>query len=1321
MNPDKHRIDSIFLAAAEKASADERAAYLDGACGADRALRERVERLLAAQSKVHSFLEAPAPALIATVDQSSVTERPGTVIGPYKLLEQIGEGGFGVVFLAEQTEPVRRKVALKVLKPGMDTRHVVARFEAERQALAIMDHPNIAKVFDGGATPSGRPYFVMELVKGVPITEFCDHNHLTPRERLELFLPVCQAVQHAHQKGIIHRDLKPSNVLVSRHDTTPVVKVIDFGVAKALGQELTDKTLFTGIAQMVGTPLYMSPEQAGMSDLDIDTRSDIYSLGVLLYELLTGMTPFDKERLKAAGYDELRRIIREEEPPRPSTRISTLGQAATTIAAQRRNDPKRLGQLFRGELDWMVMKALEKDRNRRYESASALAADVERYLRDEPVQACPPSAWYRCRKFLRRNRKAVLATTALLAMAGLFLGLITWRELDRMAAENDQVLAEAARLQEAHTKVEHQRQRAVSNLRGALEILDDFHLGFVQKHIEGDPAREEEYNALLKKALVFYEQFARENATEPSLRYETARAFGRTGAIKSALGRFEEAEKDYEEAIKRLENLDAELPGTVEYQATLAECHDGLCMVCRDFDNYPKAEKHIRRAIQLRENLVQKLDRVEDQAWLAHGYYLLALLWQKTQPPLESVKWFQKAIDIEEEMVKRQPDEKRHWRALGLFYNGLGLPFLSSRQFDEAEKAFRQAIGYQEKVLKQVPGAPFCIFELSVAYGNLATAIAAKDPAKSEKYYRQALKNTTYLVERFPKVPDYQYGLSLTGSRLGLLLKDRNQLDEAETVLLRAREVGTALVKNYSQVPLYENQLGNVLGNLALVLAKRGKHQEACTLLEEAITHQRVALKANLRHTTYRYDLFQDLSALITSLLALKKYEEADAWCRELVGVARGRLEDSPKDASVRYDLATTYQNWALALWQLGKYPQACEAILQGVPVYQGLMSEFPQVDNYRQQLGTSYGRLVRMLAIAPDVANLDTGRAFEFAQKACELEPADAAHQTSLGMAHYRAGNWNAAVMALEKGAKSPKGYTCDGLFFLAMATWRLGNKERAYAMYDVAVRGMADNESHPDLRRCRAEAAALLGVIVTENEPATPILPGQLVKGKLAPEDQTESFILTRKSHRKVHVADLEAGQSYLIDLKGDFNTFLRVEDSKKKPLLYNDDVCPLDPDGLDSRIVFTPSKKGAYRIIATSIKAGATGSYSLQIREAVPVGKPDVRKGQLTKTDPTVKDRFVAEHKVKLLGGCPYTIELESEEFKTYLFLLDPTGKKVVTRNDGIAPGKTQLSRIDFTPKADDSFILAVTTLRPAETGSYTLTIRRYEEAKPEANAK
>jgi serine/threonine protein kinase/Flp pilus assembly protein TadD len=426
--------EEIFHQALARSRPEERAAYLEQACAGNPGLRAAVEALLRANVGASGFLEHSAPALVATALEP-ITERPGTVIGPYKLLEHIGEGGFGVVFLAEQQEPLRRQVALKVLKPGMDSPQVVARFEAERQALALMDHPNIAKVLDAGQTGRGRPYFVMDLVKGLPITEYCDQAQLTPRERLELFAQVCQAVQHAHQKGIIHRDLKPSNVLVTLQDGTTLVKVIDFGIAKALGQQLTDKTLFTGFAQMLGTPLYMSPEQAALSNVDVDTRSDIYSLGVLLYELLTGTTPFDKERLQEAGYDEMRRIIREEEPPRPSTRISTLGQAAATISTQRKSEPKRLSQLCRGELDWIVMKCLEKDRNRRYETANGLAQDIERYLHDEPVQACPPSAVYKLRKFARRN-KAKLALAGLSLFFLVLLGAgVGWIMRDRAARQ----------------------------------------------------------------------------------------------------------------------------------------------------------------------------------------------------------------------------------------------------------------------------------------------------------------------------------------------------------------------------------------------------------------------------------------------------------------------------------------------------------------------------------------------------------------------------------------------------------------------------------------------------------------------------------------------------------------------------------------------------------------------------------------------------------------------------------------------------------------------------------------------------------------------
>jgi serine/threonine protein kinase len=484
--------NDLFLRAAEVESPDERRLFLDQQCSDDAALRAQVESLLAASAKVGSFLSQPAARALAasqeTVDHEPIAERPGTIIGPYKLLQQIGEGGFGVVYMAEQEKPVRRMVALKIIKPGMDTALVIARFEAERQALALMDHPNIARVLDAGTTeekdeggrmkdeqsknssdssfilhPSsfrgGRPYFVMELVKGIPITEFCDQNHLLPEARLKLFVDVCHAVQHAHHKGVIHRDIKPSNVMVTLHDGVPVVKVIDFGVAKATWQKLTERTLFTAYGQMIGTPAYMSPEQAEMSGLDIDTRSDVYSLGVLLYELLTGTTPLESERLREAGYAEMQRLIREEEAPRPSTRLSSLGQTATVLAGNRGLDVKGLARLLAGDLDWIVMKALEKDRNRRYGTPENFAEDIKRYLRHEAILARPPSTAYKLKKFAQRNRGAVL--TAAMVAAALVVGtaLATWQAVAARQAEF-RALAERDEKEQARKDADIARKKA---------------------------------------------------------------------------------------------------------------------------------------------------------------------------------------------------------------------------------------------------------------------------------------------------------------------------------------------------------------------------------------------------------------------------------------------------------------------------------------------------------------------------------------------------------------------------------------------------------------------------------------------------------------------------------------------------------------------------------------------------------------------------------------------------------------------------------------------------------------------------------------------
>jgi serine/threonine protein kinase/Tol biopolymer transport system component len=413
----------IFNTAIHLEEPAERKKYLAEACKDDIKLRANVEALLKAHNVEGNFLDFPIFDSDITFEDSPLSESPGTVIGRYKLLERIGEGGMAVVYMAEQKKPISRKVALKIIKLGMDTKSVIARFEAERQALAMMDHPNIAKVLDAGATETGRPYFVMELVKGTSITEYCDKNKLNTKERLELFIQICHAVQHAHENGIIHRDIKPTNVMVTLHDGRPIPKVIDFGIAKAMNQRLTEKTLFTRYAQMIGTPAYMSPEQAEFSDSEIDVRTDIYSLGILLYEMLTGTTPFAEDQLHNAGYLEMQRIICKEAPVKPSTKLSTLGEMLTTVAERQKTKPDALKKLIRGDLDWIVMKAIDKDRIRRYETANDLAVDIEHYLHYEPISAGPPSTGYRLHKFVRRNRVAVI--TLSLVAAALAIGATT--------------------------------------------------------------------------------------------------------------------------------------------------------------------------------------------------------------------------------------------------------------------------------------------------------------------------------------------------------------------------------------------------------------------------------------------------------------------------------------------------------------------------------------------------------------------------------------------------------------------------------------------------------------------------------------------------------------------------------------------------------------------------------------------------------------------------------------------------------------------------------------------------------------------------------
>jgi serine/threonine protein kinase/tetratricopeptide (TPR) repeat protein len=852
MNGDRHNVRSIFLAAVENHAPAQWGSFLADACAGNPDLRRRVEVLLQAHGESDPLLDHPAPSLFAAQEEP-VREGPGSIIGVYRLLEPLGEGGFGVVFLAEQQQPLRRQVALKILKPGMDTRQVIARFEAERHALALMDHTHIARVLDAGETAGGRPYFVMELVRGAPITDYCDQHQLVPRERLELFLAVCRAVQHAHQKGIIHRDLKPSNILVTVQDGVPVVKVIDFGIAKALGPPLTASSLNTGSAQLIGTPLYMSPEQAERGGLDIDTRSDIYSLGVLLYELLAGTTPFDKDRLSQVGYDELRRIIREEEPPKPSTRVTTLGQAATIVSARRRSDPRRLSELFRKEPDWIVMKALEKDRNRRYETVSAFAVDVQRYLNHEPVQACPPSGWYRFRKWARRHQSMVAAAGAVL-----FIGVIAWAvSTVLIVRQRDEAQEQRALAQEQRELAQAQRTVAQEQREQARRAVDEMYTEVAERWLSQQPHLQDLQRRFLLKALHYYEAFAQEQSAAPALRHQAGVAYRRVGDIQSRLGKHADAEAAYNQAVRLQAALVAALPATPDYRRELAAGLYNLGALLMDRGRRTEAKEAYRRALRVREQLATDFPTEPLYRWdLAKSHNNLGLLLEQTSRPQDAEQAYHQAIALQEKLIAEVPAGPGYRQELAKSYNNLAVLLTTRDRLPEAEQAYHQALAVQEELATAFAARPEYRHELASTRNNLALLLwfTGRLP-DAEQALRQAAAVREKLAEEFPAVTDYRVNLARGQLNLANVLDEAGRLKEAEQAYRRAAAVLEKLAAESPGMPGLRDDLAKAYCQLGSLLDKAHRPHEAAPIYRQALAWARQAVEAAPQVGAYRRTL----------------------------------------------------------------------------------------------------------------------------------------------------------------------------------------------------------------------------------------------------------------------------------------------------------------------------------------------------------------------------------------------------------------------------------------------------------------------------------
>lgn len=959
MVPWNPRANELLLEALEHPPGPARDAFLDGACPGDAELRAQVDSLLTGCEQACDFLSSPAEELLQSAFEVAPPEQIGAMVGAYKLLQEIGDGGMGVVYMAEQSQPMRRMVALKIVKPGMDSRQVAARFEAERQALALMEHPNIARVIDAGTTDSGRPYFVMELVKGVPITNYCDAHRLTPRERLELFLPVCKAMQHAHQKGIIHRDLKPSNVLVALYDGLPVPKVIDFGVAKATAQRLTERTLFTEFGAVIGTVDYMSPEQAELNQLDVDTRSDIYSLGVLLYELLTGATPLACQRTTKSSVIDLLRLVRESEPLRPSTQLSSVNELAT-LAVNRGAEPKKLSRLVRGELDWVVMKALEKDRSRRYQTVGDLARDIERYLNHCGVEARPPSALYRFQKFARRNR--LMLTAVILVSATLIIGAVISAALAIRATRAMQ-LAEAARADEAiHRKSAEQRrldadqaraaeavQRKIAEegrnaaelrraqmeaaFRDSRDAIDAYFTSLKANERLNVPALQPLRKELLGSALASYRQFVDQHGDDSALEAELANAYVRIGVLSRAIGSKQQAINALQQGVQRYERLAQNHP---EHWWDVAIAYEQL----------GNQQQVAGQLVEAKESLTRALAN-----------------WQKS--------------------AQLHPHDSDYQINASRAHVQLGNLQRLLEQFVEAEASFRHAFEIYEKLESDAPLQSEYRMHLAEAHYFLgALQHMTGRSADAEASFRLSIQINERLASEDQAEPSYLAGIAGAAYQLGHVQRLTDRLDAAQASYARALELYGKLGLKDPSNATYRRSVGGARFHLGLLEWVAGRQEDAIQSWNAALAEFDAAAELG-------YESAGFFAGRAEALAMLGRWREAADALAKAVDYG---------DFNWRLSCQLALLHWAGGDGK--RHRAACKELVTS-----------------RAELATASEASAIVLACLVNPKAVDDWNAvLALAERAAAADPSDPVYQTLVGAAQYRAGQFEPAQRSLEQ-----------------------------------------------------------------------------------------------------------------------------------------------------------------------------------------------------------------------------------------------------------------------------------------------------------------